>query len=264
MSWSTYGIDGQRKYLTRSETERFLLHAQKEHLSVYTFCWFVAATGCRISEALMITAKSIDFEAGLVIVECLKKRRRFVYRAVPLPATLLKMLEKLARDDGSRDGEKLWPWSRMTGYRRITEVMEKANIAGPWATPKGLRHAFGVRAVHSGAPLHMVQRWLGHADMTTTAIYAGAVGPEERDIASRTWLRQDEKAEPLNSFPDQGICESDRQVEWPLALLPEIETIIESKKSADKPWLSRLFSNTAMFHSCQMIHFYLFCRKYFY
>ena len=36
-------------------------------------------------------------------------------------------------------------------------------------------------------PLNMVQKWLGHAQLTTTAIYANAVGVEEQDIASRMW-----------------------------------------------------------------------------
>jgi len=34
-----------------------------------------------------------------------------------------------------------------------------------------------------------VQKWLGHAQLTTTAIYANAVGDEEQDIASRMWQR---------------------------------------------------------------------------
>lgn len=33
----------------------------------------------------------------------------------------------------------------------------------------------------------MLQKWLGHAQLTTTATYADAIGPEERDIAARMW-----------------------------------------------------------------------------
>lgn len=33
----------------------------------------------------------------------------------------------------------------------------------------------------------MVQRWLGHARIETTAIYAGALGEEERNLARKTW-----------------------------------------------------------------------------
>ncbi len=98
----------------------------------------------------MVTTKSIDFEAGLVILESLKKRRKYVYRAIPLPAALLDNLAALIGEGQLGPDQRLWPWSRMTGYRRITEVMRKAAIAGSWATPKGLRHGFGVRAVSPG------------------------------------------------------------------------------------------------------------------
>jgi integrase/recombinase XerD len=69
----------------------------------------------------------------------------------------------------------------------VIEVMEQAGIAGPQATPKGLRHGFGVACIEKQIPLHLVQRWLGHAQLTTTAIYANAVGEEERGIAARLW-----------------------------------------------------------------------------
>jgi integrase len=36
-------------------------------------------------------------------------------------------------------------------------------------------------------PLNLVQKWLGHAQLTTTAIYANAVGEEEQSIATRMW-----------------------------------------------------------------------------
>ena len=57
----------------------------------------------------------------------------------------------------------------------------------PHACPKGLRHGFGVQAVSRGIALNMVQKWLGHAQLTTTAIYANAVGEEEQSIAARMW-----------------------------------------------------------------------------
>lgn len=61
--------------------------------------------------------------------------------------------------------------------------IEAASLDGPQASPKGLRHGFGVAAVSAGVPLNLVQRWLGRAQLTTTAIYADAVGTEEKDIA---------------------------------------------------------------------------------
>jgi site-specific recombinase XerD len=50
-----------------------------------------------------------------------------------------------------------------------------------------LRHAFGINAVRVGIPLNLIQRWMGHASMKTTAIYLDAIGDEEREIARRMW-----------------------------------------------------------------------------
>lgn len=46
---------------------------------------------------------------------------------------------------------------------------------------------FGVAAVQASIPLNLVQRWMGHAQLSTTAIYAEAMGKEERDMAARMW-----------------------------------------------------------------------------
>jgi integrase/recombinase XerD len=34
-----------------------------------------------------------------------------------------------------------------------------------------------------GIPLNLVQKWLGHAQLSTTTVYANAVDAEEKDIA---------------------------------------------------------------------------------
>lgn len=264
MPWSNFALNGQRKYLTRAEADRFLSTAKKRDLPIYVFCWFIAASGCRISEALMITAKCIDFEAGVVILESLKKRRKNVYRAVPLPASLLDRLAELIASAGMGGDDRLWPWSRMTGYRRITEVMNEAKIAGTWATPKGLRHGFGVRAVQSGAPLHLVQRWLGHADMKTTAIYASAVGPEEREIASKTWLDDEEELHDSRVATRHIPQAAHADLPRPRSDLEQSEADPAGTKNiTKKPWVRRIFASAESILTCQVIQFYLFCHKFF-
>ncbi len=127
------------------------------------------------------------------LTEPLKKRRTGVYRAVPVPPALLDALDmvhgvrELQSRRGRLQGVRLWPWSRMTGWRAVHAVMRAAGLDGPHASPKGLRHDFGVAAVSAGIPLNLVQKWLGHAQLTTTAIYANAIGAEEKDIARRMW-----------------------------------------------------------------------------
>jgi integrase len=187
-----YDAEGRRKYMTADERARFLSAAEQAPRETRTFCLVLTYTGCRLSEALALTADRVDLDAGVVIFESLKKRRTGLYRAVPVPSSVLDALDlvhdlkALQRRSQARK-TRLWPWSRVTAWRRVAGVMRDARIEGPQASPKGLRHGFGVQAVSVGIPLNMVQKWLGHAQLSTTAIYADAVGAEEQAIAAKMW-----------------------------------------------------------------------------
>lgn len=188
MPWTIFNKQGQRKYLTKCEVNNFIQSSQDYPIEITAFCWMLAFSGCRISEALSLQDDSIDFEAQNVVFKCLKKRGKRVYRAVPLPPQYLRLLNRwFASRKKAR--QPLWTWSRMTAYRRVREIMAAAGVRGSYATPKGLRHAFGVSAIQASVPLTLVQRWLGHTDIKTTAIYTSAIGPEERKIASRMWRK---------------------------------------------------------------------------
>ena len=183
---------GARKYLTDDERRRFLAAADAAPREVRAFCHTLAWTGCRVSEALALTADRVDVAAGTIAFESLKKRRRGRFRTVPVPPELATMLDLVFGIRGLRGAaakRPLWGFSRATAWRRVKEALAVAGIEGIQASPKGLRHALGVAAVGQGIPLNMVQRWLGHAQLTTTAIYAEAVGEEERAIAARMWAR---------------------------------------------------------------------------
>jgi len=186
-------IEGLRKYVTAGEREAFLREADRADRAVRTLCMTLTYSGCRLSEVLALTVDRVDLAAGVLTFESLKKRRDGVYRSVPVPPVLLEALDMVhgireqQTGKGRGRGVQLWPWSRMTGWRAVHDVMVAARLEGPHASPKGLRHGFGVAAVSAGIPLNLVQKWLGHAQLTTTAIYADAVGAEEKDIARRMW-----------------------------------------------------------------------------
>jgi site-specific recombinase XerD len=82
---------------------------------------------------------------------------------------------------------RLWSWGRTTGWKVAKAVMHKAGIAESLCKPKALPHAFAVEAGQKSIPLNIVQRWLGHACIETMAIYASAIGDEERNLARRAW-----------------------------------------------------------------------------
>ena len=123
---------------------------------------------------------------------CAKRGGAIVYRSVPIPPDFLDVLNMVhgireARERG-REHRPLWDYSRTTAWRRVREIMEKAELEdGPHLCPKGLRHGYGIAAIASGVPLNVLQKLLGHTKMETTAIYANALGDEQKQIVARMW-----------------------------------------------------------------------------
>lgn len=180
---------GRRKYLDAAERARFIGAAQSSSLRLRALCLTLAFTGCRVSEALALGPDALRRDEGVIALRSLKKRSQaVVVREVPVPRELLDELVELAGSQQRQGHDRLWLWGRVRAWQLVKAVMRMAGIvSGPHQTAKGLRHAFGLHAVRSGVPINFVQRWLGHASMSTTAIYLQAIGPEERAIAARMW-----------------------------------------------------------------------------
>lgn len=185
-----FDASGNRKYVTAEERNRFAAACKNSSRDVRSFGCMLLYTGCRISEGLSIRAKDIDLSAKTVTIGSLKKRRKGVYRQVPLSDQFINDLElvfDLRQLKEKAREQPLWNWSRSTASRRIREVMQLANIKGIQACAKGLRHGFAIHALEKHVPLNMVSKWLGHSSLEVTAIYTNASGREERNIASALW-----------------------------------------------------------------------------
>jgi len=183
MTAALFDQRGIRKYLIARERLAFVYAASKESEAISTFCLTLAFTGARISEVLALTASRVDVADEAVIFETLKQRKKQMFRAVPVPRALIPLLTTYSVGKEGR----LWNWGRTSGWKIVKAVMRGAGIADSLCKPKALRHAFAVEAGQKGIPLNIVQRWLGHARIETTAIYASAIGDEERNLARRAW-----------------------------------------------------------------------------
>ncbi len=164
--WQIHDAGGRRKYLSSDERAQFLNAAQDLAPPMRALCHVLTFVGCRISEALATL-----------------KRRRCIFRTVPVPQAIIDMLHALPPSAAGR----YWTMHRVTAWRAVKATMLRAGIIGPMACPKGLRHGFGIRAAGRSVPTNLIQRWMGHASPITTAIYLDAVGLEERQFASRMW-----------------------------------------------------------------------------
>jgi integrase len=186
-----HAVRGGRKYLNITERRRYALEIERMAPEVRTFGLVLMWSGCRVSEALAVTPLAVDRESGTITLITLKRRKPGHVRQVPLPTRVIEELTtvfdlKNRERDPKRAQERLWTWSRSTAWRHVKKIMRDAGIYGPAAMPKGLRHSFGVAAFES-VPPHIVQRWLGHASLRTTAIYGQVIGREERTLARRLW-----------------------------------------------------------------------------
>lgn len=200
---------GNRKYIDEREKVSFLDQSRLIEKERNLFCIVMAETGCRISEALNLRVKDIDISSKYIRFETLKKRRNGIYRSVPVSSHVIKKIDKVfgISKGQLRSDDLLWPMGRMTAYRCVTQVMKAAGIVGIQACPRGLRHGFAVGALNAGVPITLVQRWLGHADLKTTAIYTQVLGAEERAIASRMWSRRPQQKQGLGRRAGQPARE---------------------------------------------------------
>ena len=194
-AFSLYAPDstagGGRKYLNRDERKRVLGACTMLDIRPALFILVLAWTGARVSEILALTPRAIQAERSLISIVTLK-RRRWSVREVPVPPELMRSLAQefsllAAQQDQHDCTARLWPMHRSTAWRLVKRVMADASVSGRAACPRGMRHAFGVGIVQAGVPITLLQRWMGHARLSTTAIYSTVSGPEELAMAKKFW-----------------------------------------------------------------------------
>lgn len=100
---------------------------------------------------------------------------------------LVHHVQKAQKLKGGGKNTPLWNFRRVMAWKHFSRVMQSAGIKGDQATPKGLRHGFGVRMAQKTRNPRLVQKLLGHKSLETTAIYIDLVGEEERVEVIAAW-----------------------------------------------------------------------------
>jgi integrase len=192
MNWSLYDIEGRRKYLTPAERAAVIRTALNVGGKEGAFCLVLAFCGSRISEALALTPWHLDDGNSSITFRTLKRRKAGIMRAIPVPVELLDFLDatlgyRAMLSDPALSKRRLWPWCRTTGWKHVQRVLTLAHAPIFLRKPKALRHAFGIHATSERVSLSLIKKWLGHAKLETTEIYATPIGPQERALAKLTW-----------------------------------------------------------------------------
>ena len=156
---SLFGQSGSRKYLNAAERRRFIKKAECAVPDVRLFCLVLGWSGARISEVLALTPAAIDLDIAVANFELSSAARpESSGKCLCLTICLMNLTAVLICEPGNATAPApkadlaLEPRNslaaRQTGYGRRRHH-------GARATPKGLRHGFGVNAFQSNVPPHL-------------------------------------------------------------------------------------------------------------
>ena len=162
---------GARQALSVEELER--LRDACEGYREKALLEFLVSTGCRLSEVAQLHAADLDLTERTVKVTGKGDKARWVYFSVR--ARL--MLQEYIR--ARKGGEGLFcsckspyqPLKQRAIQRIIHGISERAGLAAR-VHPHLLRHTFATHAINSGMDVTVIQKLLGHEDVSTTQIYA--------------------------------------------------------------------------------------------
>ena len=169
--------------LDRDELRRLLEAAEQAGTRDYVLVGLLALLGLRVSAACAATIDALAVERGHRTLTTTGKGGRVLRRT--LPPELAAAIDELAagRTSGpiltANDGA---PLDRHDAARIVARLTRAAGITKR-ITPHSLRHTAATSYLEAGAPLHVVQDALGHADPRTTRRYDRARKALDRDPA---------------------------------------------------------------------------------
>ena len=163
-------------YFTRDEVDKILSQVKGRDRLLLSLLW---QTGVRISEALAIEVKDVDFYSKTLKVKSLKKQRPQI-RTIPINGELTGILGSYIAHEGLRGGDKLFDVTRQRAYQIVGGACYKAGIDRERSHPHTFRHSFAVHCVLNQVPAPILKRWLGHSSISRTMIYCQVLAQDTR------------------------------------------------------------------------------------
>jgi integrase/recombinase XerD len=166
--------------LTYPETQRLLQQIKTPRL--YVAAMTIYGCGLRISELRGMQTDWIMGDRGLLHI---KNGKGGVDRVVPLPQRILDLLRTHWRRERP-SGNLVFASSSgcaLSGDSLSNALKAAAQEVGipREPHPHTLRHCFATHLLERGVSLPLIQRWLGHKNIQTTAIYAQITEEHHQD-----------------------------------------------------------------------------------
>ena len=142
-------------------------------------------TGLRKAELFRLEWRDVDFERGVICVTSRDEEHTKNYRnrEVPMTKELARCLAQLPRRAKwvftKSDGRRYSGWVRTT----LDTIAARAGI--PRFSLHDFRHSFASHAIMAGTDLTTLKELMGHADISTTMIYAHVTPDHHRRTIDR-------------------------------------------------------------------------------
>jgi len=176
------------EFFTDEEIERMKNYIQMQfknnnkrsevHKGYFALVITLLRTGGRIDEVLQLKARDFSLENNTVRLKTLKRRGE-TYRVIPMHPELRSVILEyfLNSHIDPRSDEKVFKMTRQGVDKYFKKMQSSLNFR---IHAHKFRHTLAVKAIMSGVPLNVLQRWLGHASVFTTSIYTEITGIDTR------------------------------------------------------------------------------------
>ena len=155
-------------------------HSPKKtkHLRILTILEILYSTGMRVSELVSLPLSDFIRINDLLQI----KGKGGIYRYVAFNKESKKMIEMWLLHRSSIEkfinNKYIFPSTNGNGhitrqaiYKDLSDLSKSINMNNIQVSPHKIRHSFATHMLNRGADLRIVQKLLGHADISTTEIY---------------------------------------------------------------------------------------------
>ena len=132
------------------------------------------STGCRVSELAGVKLTDVDWSAHSVSLLGKGNKTRTSYINAKAEVAIKEYLkDRRYQSDYLFCNDRLGtPMKKDNIERIVRNIAGKSGIQGKHISPHVLRHTTATQAMRSGMPVQDIQQLLGHANISTTMIYA--------------------------------------------------------------------------------------------
>ncbi|MCV6546820.1 MAG: site-specific tyrosine recombinase XerD [Cohaesibacter sp.] len=166
---------------------------QLRALRLYVLLEVLYATGLRVSELVSLPASAAHLDGQFLSVIGKGNKERLVPlsdRAKDAMIHYQAMIKAQNQPKGSiSKTDWLFPsfgksghYTRQAFGRELKSLADDVGLQAKSVSPHVLRHAFASHLLQNGANLRMVQKMLGHADISTTQIYTHILDEKLRQL----------------------------------------------------------------------------------